>query len=179
MSELTVYTDGACRGNPGPGGFAAIMFFGDRTVEVGGGELDTTNNRMELSGVLIALSLLKKPTRVVIYSDSQYVCKGVSQWMEKWKRNGWTLGSGTRKSKHQQRSPVKNVDLWQQIYDLVHKHNVTMRWVRGHNGDENNEWADEMSVAMIGRDGGLDNLWMRDTPKSRASAKLLSEILYL
>ena len=184
MNELTVFTDGACKGNPGPGGFAAILFFGDRTVEIGGGELDTTNNRMELLGVIVALGMLKERTKVHIHSDSKYVCDGVSSWMHKWERNGWKLGGKTKK-KHgkvrhtQPTKPVKNVDLWKQLFALTRKHDVKMTWVPGHKGNVRNEWADRVSVGMVGRSGGVNNLWIRDTPVKSSQTLQLSKVINL
>ena len=137
MKKVNVYTDGACRGNPGRGGWGAILVYGEREKELSGGEGETTNNRMELSAVIAALSALKEPCEVVLTTDSQYVVNAIEKgWLESWKKNGW------RKS---DKSAVLNVDLWKQLEPLLEKHNVEFVWVRGHNGHIYNERCDKLA----------------------------------
>ncbi|REJ65200.1 MAG: ribonuclease HI [Planctomycetota bacterium] len=141
--EVRLYTDGACSGNPGPGGWAFILehLATGQRKEVSGGEPETTNNRMELMAVIEGLGALKRPTAVCLVSDSQYVGKGLTEWMPNWKRNNWKRGpAGARK-------PVKNVDLWQQLDELIARHTLTYEWVAGHAGHEENERCDELAVA--------------------------------
>jgi len=137
MSQSTeIYTDGACRGNPGPGGWGAILRHGKAEIELYGGELDTTNNRMELTAVIRALEALKRPTTVELTSDSQYVLKGVTEWMEGWKKRGWKTAS---------KAPVKNQDLWETLDALVVEHSISWHWVRGHTGHQDNERVDALA----------------------------------
>lgn len=137
MSEtVDIYTDGACKGNPGPGGWGALLRWGGRERELFGGEAATTNNRMELMAVIEALRALKRPMDVVVHTDSQYVHKGITEWMRNWKARGWKTAD---------RKPVKNVDLWQQLDTLVSAHRVRWQWVRGHSGHPGNERADELA----------------------------------
>lgn len=137
MSEtIDIYTDGACKGNPGPGGWGALLRWGGRERELFGGEAATTNNRMELMAVIEALRALKRPMDVVVHTDSQYVHKGITEWMRNWKARGWKTAD---------RKPVKNVDLWQQLDMLVSAHRVRWQWVRGHSGHPGNERADELA----------------------------------
>jgi ribonuclease HI len=136
MSEVVIYTDGACKGNPGPGGWGAWLRAGAHEKELWGGELMTTNNRMELTAVIEALSLLKQPSRVTVHTDSEYVKNGITTWIHGWKARGWTTSD---------RKPVKNVDLWQRLDTLSHQHQVDWRWVRGHAGDPGNERADQLA----------------------------------
>ncbi|MFI5446185.1 ribonuclease HI [Polaromonas sp. UC242_47] len=133
--HVVIYTDGACKGNPGPGGWGALMTTGDSVKELFGGELDTTNNRMEMTAVIEALAALKRPCQVTLYVDSQYVLKGMTEWIKGWKARGWRTAS---------KEPVKNVDLWQKLDALVSGsgHKIDWRWVRGHDGDPGNERAD-------------------------------------
>lgn len=134
---VTIYTDGACLGNPGPGGYGAVLIHGDRTKEISEGFPDTTNNRMELLGVIAALELLKTPCRVTIFTDSQYISKAINQgWLEKWRKNGWKTSS---------RTDVKNKDLWQALLDMLRKHRVSFEWVKGHSGDYYNERCDTLA----------------------------------
>ena len=130
---VTIYTDGACRGNPGPGGWGALLQWNDHESELFGGELDTTNNRMELTAVIAALESLKYSCIVKVYTDSQYVQKGVTEWIAQWKRRGWRTSDN---------KPVKNLDLWQRLEILAQKHQVQWYWVRGHSGHVQNERAD-------------------------------------
>jgi len=137
MSEtIDIYTDGACKGNPGPGGWGALLKWGGHERELFGGEAATTNNRMELMAVIEALRALKRPMDVVVHTDSQYVHKGITEWMRNWKARGWKTAD---------RKPVKNVDLWQQLDELVAAHRVRWQWVRGHSGHPGNERADALA----------------------------------
>ena len=136
--EVTIYTDGACSGNPGPGGWGAILRYGSAVKEMSGGDPETTNNRMELTGVITALSALKEPCRVTLYTDSQYVESAVNLgWLESWQRRGWRRKGGE----------VKNPDLWQALIPLLETHDVTFVWVKGHAENEYNNRCDELAVA--------------------------------
>ena len=139
MSEdrVTIHTDGACRGNPGPGGWGAILQFGDTTKELNGGEAHTTNNRMELMAAIAALEALKRPCAVDIHTDSQYLRNGIMSWINNWKRNGWRTAD---------KSPVKNVDLWQRLQAACAQHQVEWFWVKGHSGIADNELADQLAT---------------------------------
>ncbi len=137
MTEsVDIFSDGACRGNPGPGGWGALMHFNGRTKEIYGGESDTTNNRMELMAVIQALGSLKRPCQVHIMTDSQYVMKGITEWIEGWKRRSWKTSAN---------KPVKNADLWVRLEKEVSGHDVRWSWVRGHTGHPGNERADELA----------------------------------
>ncbi len=136
MKHVTIYTDGACSGNPGPGGWGAILMMGDNEKELSGGEANTTNNRMELMAAIEALNALKEPCRVDLYTDSQYVRKGITEWIVGWQKNGW---------KNSQKKPVKNADLWQDLLKARETHQVEWHWVKGHSGDVNNERADTLA----------------------------------
>lgn len=139
ITEVTIYTDGACSGNPGPGGWAAILMAGGVKKELSGGERDTTNNRMELMAVIEGLAALKRPCKVDIYSDSAYVVNAFSQnWIEKWVRNGW---------KNSAKAEVANSDLWKRLIELTSIHNVTFHKVKGHADNEFNNRCDELAVA--------------------------------
>jgi ribonuclease HI len=142
MSEphVIVHTDGACSGNPGPGGWGAILAFGARQKELKGGEPHTTNNRMELMAAIAALEALKRPCLVDIHTDSQYLRDGVTSWINRWKRNGWRTAG---------KKPVKNVDLWQRLDALLGEHRVRWHWIRGHAGHSLNERADELARAGL------------------------------
>ncbi len=135
-TSIDIYTDGACKGNPGPGGWGALLRFGDQEKELFGGETPTTNNRMELMGVISALEALKRPCRVVIHTDSQYVQKGISEWIHGWKKKNWMTAAKT---------PVKNADLWKRLDALVGQHQIEWRWVKGHSGHPENERADALA----------------------------------
>ena len=138
MKEVTIYTDGACSGNPGPGGWGAILRYGSAVKEMSGGDPETTNNRMELTGVITALSALKEPCRVKLHTDSQYVESAVNLgWLESWQRRGWRRKGGE----------VKNPDLWQALIPLLETHDVTFVWVKGHAENEYNNRCDELAVA--------------------------------
>lgn len=133
MSIVEVFTDGACKGNPGPGGWGALLRYGDKEKELFGGAPDTTNNRMELQAAIEALKSLKRPCTVVLTTDSQYVRQGITSWLAGWKRNGWKTAA---------KQPVKNVDLWQALDEQVARHQVEWRWVKGHSGHPENDRAD-------------------------------------
>ncbi len=137
ISKVTIYTDGACSGNPGPGGWGAVLIWNDLEKDIFGGVADTTNNRMELQAVIEALALLKKPCHVTIYTDSKYVLNGATQWMAEWKERGWKTAT---------RKPVVNKDLWLRIDEELERHHVIFEWVKGHSGDEMNERADKLAV---------------------------------
>ncbi len=137
MSEVVdIYTDGACKGNPGPGGWGVWLKWGDHEKELFGGEPETTNNRMELTAVIEALTSLKRHCRVRLHTDSQYVHSGISTWIHDWKKRSWRTAD---------KKPVKNVDLWMKLDEVVHKHDVQWVWVRGHDGNPGNERADELA----------------------------------
>jgi ribonuclease HI len=136
QTPVTIYTDGACSGNPGPGGWGAILTFGVTEKELFGGDKATTNNRMELMGAIAALESLTRPCPVVLYTDSQYVQKGIKEWIHGWKKRGWKKADG---------KPVINADLWQRLDTAAKPHKVDWRWVRGHSGDPMNERADGLA----------------------------------
>lgn len=140
MKKVEIYTDGACRGNPGKGGWGAILIYGDKKKEMSGGEKETTNNRMELTAAIEALSALKEPCKVTMTSDSQYLINGITKgWAVSWRKNGW------RKS---DKSPALNPDLWQKLLDLLDRHDVEFVWVKGHAGHPYNERCDELATAF-------------------------------
>ncbi|AKU12049.1 ribonuclease HI [Azoarcus sp. CIB] len=136
MEEVEIFTDGACSGNPGPGGWGAILRSGPHEKEIWGGEPQTTNNRMELLAVIRALETLKRPVAARVHTDSQYVQKGISEWIHGWKKRGWKTAS---------REPVKNEDLWRALDEAASRHKVAWIWVRGHAGHAENERADELA----------------------------------
>jgi ribonuclease HI len=136
VKEVEIYTDGACRGNPGPGGWGALLRSGGREKEIWGSDPATTNNRMELTAAIRALETLTAPCRVQLYTDSEYVRKGITVWMADWKRRDWRTAD---------RKPVKNVDLWMRLDELAAQHQVNWHWVRGHSGHADNERADELA----------------------------------
>jgi len=142
MKKIEAYTDGACSGNPGPGGWGAVLLSGAHRKELKGGARETTNNRMEMTAVIEALNALKQPSEVTLYTDSKYVKDGVTQWLANWKRNGWRTAA---------KKPVKNKDLWQALDAAQDRHAVEWRWVKGHAGDPENERADRL--ANEGMDG--------------------------
>jgi ribonuclease HI len=145
VAELVeIYTDGACKGNPGPGGWGALLRSGRHERELFGGEPDTTNNRMELTAVIRALEALRRPSRVALFTDSEYVRKGVTEWLHAWKRRGWKTAD---------RKPVKNAALWRQLDELAGRHRVEWHWVKGHSGHVDNDRADALAnrgVASLG-----------------------------
>lgn len=136
MDEVEIYTDGACRGNPGPGGWGVVMVSGKHRKEMFGGEAETTNNRMELTAVIKALQALKRPCSVVLHTDSQYVKKGITEWIHSWKAKGWKTAA---------KQPVKNTDLWQALDAVQAQHEITWQWIKGHAGHPGNERADELA----------------------------------
>ena len=149
LNEVVIYTDGACKGNPGPGGWGAWLKSGPTEKELFGGELNTTNNRMELTAVIEGLAALKRPCKVLLYLDSQYVRMGITEWIRGWKAKGWLTST---------KQPVKNVELWQKLDKLVSEggHQIEWRWVKGHSGDPGNERAD--MLANKGVDKALGRL---------------------
>ncbi len=136
MKKITIYTDGACSGNPGPGGWGALLIYGDNQRELMEGAFETTNNRMELLAAIEALNALREPCEVTLHTDSTYVKDGITQWIENWKNNGWRTAA---------KKPVKNAELWQALDEATSRHKITWKWVKGHNGDEGNERADELA----------------------------------
>jgi ribonuclease HI len=136
LKDVVIYTDGACKGNPGPGGWGAWLSSGGHEREIWGGEAQTTNNRMELTAVIESLAALKAPSRVTLHLDSEYVRNGITSWIHNWKRRGWRTASN---------QAVKNVDLWQRLDALTQAHQIDWRWVRGHAGDAGNERADALA----------------------------------
>ena len=138
--RVVVHTDGACSGNPGPGGWGVVLQWGGHTRELKGGEAHTTNNRMELTAAIVALETLKRPCDVDVHTDSQYLRQGITGWINGWKRNGWKTAD---------KKPVKNADLWQRLDAAVDRHTVHWHWVRGHSGHDLNERADELAREAI------------------------------
>ena len=141
MSELStvdIFTDGACRGNPGPGGWAALLRMGGKEREIAGGETPTTNNRMELMAAIAALNALKRPCQVRLYTDSVYVRDGITKWIHGWRRNGWRTAD---------KKPVKNAELWQQLIEAAAPHRVEWHWVKGHSGHPENDRVDALACA--------------------------------
>ena len=144
---MTIYTDGACSGNPGPGGWGALLQFGEHERELKGGERNTTNNRMELTAAVAALETLKRTCKVHLHTDSTYLRDGMTSWIHNWKRNGWRTTA---------KKPVKNVDLWQRLDEAIQSHDIEWHWIKGHAGDPGNEAAD--ALARQGLDAyGRDN----------------------
>lgn len=141
--QVHIFTDGACRGNPGPGGWGVVLRAGDHEKQLYGGESETTNNRMELRAAIEGLRALKQPSDVVLTTDSQYVRQGITQWINNWKKNAWRTSS---------KQPVKNQDLWQLLDQLASEHQVTWQWVKGHSGHPENELADQLA------NQGIDDL---------------------
>lgn len=136
MAKVELFTDGACRGNPGPGGWGVVLRYGDAEKELWGGEAETTNNRMELTAVIRGLEALTRGCDVTVVTDSQYVKNGITQWIHNWRRNGWRTAS---------KKPVKNADLWRLLEDVVAQHEISWEWVRGHSGHPENERADDLA----------------------------------
>lgn len=147
--SIEIFADGGCRGNPGPGGWGAVLQTEGKEKELWGGELDTTNNRMELTAVIRALEALKRPATVRVHTDSQYVQKGISAWIHNWKRNGWRTSD---------KKPVKNADLWQALDQLAGQHRIEWLWVKGHAGHPGNEQADRLA------NRGMDELTAARNP---------------
>jgi len=147
LNEVTIYTDGACSGNPGPGGWGALLQFGEHERELKGGERNTTNNRMELTAAIAALETLKRTCKIHLHTDSTYLRDGMTSWIHNWKRNGWRTTA---------KKPVKNVDLWQRLDEAIQSHDIEWHWIKGHAGDPGNEAAD--ALARQGLDAyGRDN----------------------
>ena len=138
--RVTIYTDGACSGNPGPGGWGAVLFYGDHRKELYGGETPTTNNRMELMAAISALEMLKRACHIDLHTDSQYVKNGITSWIHGWKKNGWRTAD---------KKPVKNDDLWKRLDAAIARHEVEWHWIKGHAGHEHNERADELARQAI------------------------------
>lgn len=136
VGKVIIHTDGACSGNPGPGGWGAVLQYGGHVKELKGGEPLTTNNRMELTAAIEALNALKRPCAIELHTDSQYVKDGLTKWINGWKRNGWKTAD---------KKPVKNAELWQALDEAVSRHSIDWHWVKGHNGDEFNERADQLA----------------------------------
>lgn len=136
LADVAAFTDGACRGNPGPGGWGVVLRYGDTEKELFGGEENTTNNRMELMAAIKAIEALNRSCSISLTTDSEYVKNGITQWIVKWKKNGWKTAS---------RKPVKNVDLWQRLDAAIKDHEVSWHWVKGHAGHPENEWADQLA----------------------------------
>lgn len=134
--RVVIYTDGACRGNPGPGGWGVWLRYGDKEKELCGGESETTNNRMELTAAIEALKALTRPVAVDLFTDSQYLRKGITEWMDNWKKRGWKTAA---------KKPVKNADLWKALDEAAKGHDINWRWVKGHSGDPGNEKADALA----------------------------------
>ena len=141
IKTVEIYTDGACRGNPGPGGWGALLIAGNHRKTLHGGESETTNNRMELMAAIEALNALKGGRQVVLHTDSKYVMHGITEWMDNWKRRGWKTAA---------RKPVKNQDLWQALDEAIARHDIQWKWVKGHSGNDGNEEAD--ALANLGID---------------------------
>jgi ribonuclease HI len=139
MNKLEIYTDGACRKNPGPGGWAAVIINSDKSIPIHGRNPNTTNNQMELTAVIKALEFIKEPAEIILYTDSQYICNAInSHWLINWKKHNWIKSDG---------KPVLNRDLWEKISTLINFHHVTIKWVKGHNNNKYNEICDKLAVA--------------------------------
>ena len=136
MKTVIIYTDGACRGNPGPGGWGVLIEYGELSKQLYGGDVSTTNNKMELTAAIMALKEIKEPCEIILYTDSKYVLQGIEEWIHNWKKRGWR---GVNKK------PVKNIDLWKELDELRDKHNIKWNWVKGHSGDPGNETADMLA----------------------------------
>ena len=136
MKTVIIYTDGACRGNPGPGGWGVLIEYGELSKQLYGGDVSTTNNKMELTAAIMALKEIKEPCEIILYTDSKYVLQGIEEWIHNWKKRGWR---GANKK------PVKNIELWKELDELRDKHNIKWNWVKGHSGDPGNETADMLA----------------------------------
>ena len=139
---VVIYTDGACSGNPGPGGWGSVLMYNGHRREMSGGDAETTNNRMEMMAVIQALESLKRPCKVMIYTDSTYVMKGITEWIEQWKKRNWKTAA---------KKPVKNVELWKRLEQAISRHEAKWHWVKGHSGVPENERADELATTAIPR----------------------------
>jgi ribonuclease HI len=138
--NVVIYTDGACSGNPGPGGWGSVLLYNGHRREISGGESETTNNRMEMMAVIASLETLKRPCKILLHTDSTYVMKGMTEWLEAWKARNWKTAA---------KKPVKNVDLWQRMDEAIARHSVDWKWVKGHSGVPENERADELARNAI------------------------------
>ena len=136
MKTVIIYTDGACRGNPGPGGWGVLIEYGESSKQLYGGDNSTTNNKMELTAAIMALKEIKEPCEIILYTDSKYVLQGIEDWIHNWKKRGWR---GANKK------PVKNIELWKELDELRDEHNIKWNWVKGHSGDPGNETADMLA----------------------------------
>ena len=136
MKTVIIHTDGACRGNPGPGGWGVLIKYGELSKQLYGGDISTTNNKMELTAAIMALKEIKEPCEIILYTDSKYVLQGIEEWIHNWKKRGWR---GANKK------PVKNIDLWKELDELRDEHNIKWNWVKGHSGDPGNEAADMLA----------------------------------
>ena len=136
MKTVIIYTDGACRGNPGPGGWGVLIEYGESRKQLHGGDVSTTNNKMELTAAIMALKEIKEPCKIILYTDSKYVLQGIEEWIHNWKKRGWR---GANKK------PVKNIELWKELDELRDEHNIKWNWVKGHSGDSGNETADMLA----------------------------------
>jgi ribonuclease HI len=136
LKQVEIFTDGACKGNPGPGGWGALIRYGDHEKEISGGDPDTTNNRMELMAAIQALNILIEPCKVTLFTDSKYVSDGITKWVAGWQRNGW---------KNASKQPVRNADLWHDLIEAAARHKIDWQWVKGHNGHDGNERADTLA----------------------------------
>ena len=136
MKTVIIYTDGACRGNPGPGGWGVLIEYGESSKQLYGGDNSTTNNKMELTAAIMALKEIKEPCEIILYTDSKYVLQGIEEWIHNWKKRGWR---GANKK------PVKNIELWKELDELRDEHNIKWNWVKGHSGDPGNETADMLA----------------------------------
>ena len=136
MKTVIIYTDGACRGNPGPGGWGVLIEYGESRKQLYGGDISTTNNKMELTAAIMALKEIKEPCEIILYTDSKYVLQGIEEWIHNWKKRGWR---GANKK------PVKNIELWKELDELRDEHNIKWNWVKGHSGDPGNETADMLA----------------------------------
>ena len=136
MKTVIIYTDGACRGNPGPGGWGVLIEYGESNKQLHGGDVSTTNNKMELTAAIMALKEIKEPCKIILYTDSKYVLQGIEEWIHNWKKRGWR---GANKK------PVKNIELWKELDELRDEHNIKWNWVKGHSGDSGNETADMLA----------------------------------
>ena len=169
MKEVTVYTDGGCVGNPGPGGWGAVLIYGGHVREISGGAPATTNNRMELQAAIEALATLREPCRVRLFTDSQYLREGISQWLAGWKRRGWRTAG---------KQPVKNADLWRRLDGLVAGHEIEWKWLKGHAGHEHNERCDVLAgeqMAALRRAHSRDDLRERLAQFQREQAASAAE----
>ena len=136
MKTVIIYTDGACRGNPGPGGWGVLIEYGESRKQLYGGDISTTNNKMELTAAIMALKEVKEPCEIILYTDSKYVLQGIEEWIHNWKKRGWR---GANKK------PIKNIELWKELDELRDEHNIKWNWVKGHSGDPGNETADMLA----------------------------------